>query len=83
MDFAKEIIYCDEEYQALSETFWAWVTFLQFVSIKKPRWSKDEVALWAKRIEEVNYWGRKAEEDKVKAVRKIVTSSYANRLKGA
>ena len=54
-DFAKEIIYCDEEYQALSETFKAQVTLQQFVSIKNPRWSKYEVALWTKKMEEVNY----------------------------
>jgi hypothetical protein len=45
MDFVEEIIYFDEEYQALSETFMAQVTIQQFVSIKNPRWSKDEVAL--------------------------------------
>ena len=37
MDFAEDIIYCDEEYQALIETFKARVTFQQFVSIKNPR----------------------------------------------
>jgi hypothetical protein len=42
-DVAEEIVYCNEEYQALSETFRAQVTFQQFVSIKNPRWSKDEV----------------------------------------
>jgi hypothetical protein len=83
MDFAKEIIYCDEEYQALSETFRAQVTFQQFVSIKNPRWSKDDVALWAKKMEEVNYWSRRAEENRAKAVRKVDTSPHASRLKGA
>jgi hypothetical protein len=47
MYFAEDIIYCDEGYQALSETSRAQITFQQFVSIKNPRWSKDEVALWA------------------------------------
>jgi hypothetical protein len=50
MAMAEEIIYCDMEYQALSETFRAQVTFQQFVSIKNPRWSKDDIAVWAKKI---------------------------------
>jgi hypothetical protein len=83
MDFAEEIIYCDEEYQALSETFRAQVTFQQFVSIKNLRWSKDEVALWAKKMEEVNYWSKRAKEFRAKAVRKVDTSPHASRLKGA
>jgi hypothetical protein len=54
--FCREIIYCDEEYYTLSETFRAQVTFQQFVSIKNPRWSKDEVTHWAKKMEEIHYW---------------------------
>jgi hypothetical protein len=83
MYFAEDIIYCDEEYQALSETFRAQVTFQQFVSIKNPRWSKDEVALWAKKMEEVNYWSRIPKENRAKAVREVDTSPHASRLKGA
>jgi hypothetical protein len=83
MDFAKEIICCDMEYQALSETFRAQVTFQQFVSIKNPSWSKDDVALWAKKIEEINYWGTKVEEHRAKAVRKVDTTPRASGLKGA
>jgi hypothetical protein len=83
MHFAEDIIYCDEEYQALIETFKAQVTFQQFVSIKNPRWSKDDFALWVNKIEEVNYWGRKAEENRAKAVRKVDTSPHVSGLKGA
>jgi hypothetical protein len=79
MYFAEEIIYCDEEYQALSETFRAQVTFQQFVSIKNPRWSKDEVALWAKKMEEVNYWSSIAKENRAKAVKEVDTSPHASR----
>jgi hypothetical protein len=83
MATAEEIIYCDMEYQVLSETFRAQVTFQQFVSIENPRWSKDDIAVWAKKIEEVNYWRRKAEENRAKTVRKVDTSPPASGLKGA
>jgi hypothetical protein len=79
MAFAEEIIHCDIEYQALSETFRAQVTFQQFVSIKNPRWSKDDVALWAKKIEESKYWRRKAIENRAKAVREIDTLPHVSR----
>jgi len=82
MAIAEEIIYHDMEYHALSETFRAQVTFQQFVSIKNPRWSKDDVALWAKKMEEVNYWSRRAEENRAKEVRKVDRSPHASRLKG-
>jgi hypothetical protein len=83
MAIVEEIIYCDMEYQALSETFRAQVTFQQFVSIKNPRWSKDDIAVWAKKIAEVNYWRRKVEESRAKTVRKVDTSPHASGLKGA
>ena len=79
MDFAEEIIYCEKEYRALGETFKAQVTFQQFVSIKNPRWSKDEVALWAKRMEEIHYWSRIAKENKARVVKEVDTSPYASR----
>jgi len=52
MDFSRENIFCEREYYALSERFRAQVTFQQFVSIKNPRWSKDEVTHWASITEE-------------------------------
>jgi hypothetical protein len=52
LDFAREIVYCEREYYALSERFRAQVTFQQFVSIKNPRWSKDEVTHWVNIAEE-------------------------------
>jgi hypothetical protein len=79
MDFVEEIIYCDEEYQALSETFRAQVTFQQSVSIKNPRWIKDEVALWAKNIEQINYWSIIARENRAKLVKEVDTSPHASR----
>jgi len=83
MDFVEEIIYYDEEYQSLSETVRDQVTFQQFVSIRNPRWSKDGVGLWAKKMEEVNYWSRREEENRAKLVKKVETSPHAGRLKGA
>jgi hypothetical protein len=80
-DFAEEIIYCDEEYYALSETFRAQVTFQQFVSIKNPRWNKDEVANWAKKMEETHYWSSIVEETRAKAVNEVDTSLPASRWK--
>jgi hypothetical protein len=65
VDFGKEVIYCDKEYYTLSETFRAQVTFQQFVSIKNPRWSKDEVTHWAKKMEEIHYWSNIAEETQI------------------
>jgi hypothetical protein len=52
LDFAREIVYCEREYYALSERFRAQVTFQQFVSIKNHRWSKDEVTHWVGIAEE-------------------------------
>jgi hypothetical protein len=62
LDFAKEIVYCEREYYALSERFRAQVIFQQFVSIKNHRWSKDEVTHWvgiAKETEPDQIDGRK------------------------
>jgi len=66
------------EYQALSETFRAQVTFQQIVSIKNPRWSKDDIVVWAKKIEKVNYWRRKVEERIAKTIRKVDTSPHGH-----
>jgi hypothetical protein len=52
LDIAREIVYCEREYYALSERFRAQVTFQQFVSIKNHRWSKDEVTHWVNIVEE-------------------------------
>jgi hypothetical protein len=80
-DFAEEIIYCNEEYYALSETFRAQVTFQQFVSIKNPRWSKDEVTHWAKKMEEIHYWNNIAEENRAKEGKEVDTSLPTSRRK--
>jgi hypothetical protein len=45
-DFARETVLCEWEYYALSEGFRAQITLQQFISIKNPRWSKDEVTWW-------------------------------------
>jgi arsenate reductase-like glutaredoxin family protein len=82
-DSAEEIIYCNEEYQALSETFMAQVTFQQFVSIKNTRWSKDEVTQWVKRMEEINYWFNIAKENKAKEGKEVDASLSASRWKEA
>jgi hypothetical protein len=71
------------EYQALSETFRSQVTFQQFVSIKNPRWSEDDIAVRKKKIAEVNYWRRKVEENRAKTIRKVDTSPHVSGLKGA
>ena len=83
MYFAEEIICCDEEYQYLSETFMAQVTFQQFVSIKNPRWSKDEVTHWAKMMEEIHYWSSITEENRAKEGKEVDTSLPASRWKEA
>jgi hypothetical protein len=83
LHFAEEIIYCNEEYYALSETFRAQVTFQQFVSIKNPRWSKDEVTHWAKKMEEIHYWSSIAEENRAKEGKEVDTSLPASRWKEA
>jgi hypothetical protein len=79
MEFVEDIIYCDDEYRALSETFRAPITFQQFVSIKNPRWRKYEVALWAKRMEEIHYWSSIANENISKLVKEVDTSPHASR----
>jgi hypothetical protein len=52
LHFAREIVYCEREYYALSERFRAQLTFQQFVSIKNTRWRKDEVTHWVGIAEE-------------------------------
>jgi hypothetical protein len=59
LDFAREIVFCEREYYTLSEGFRAQLTLQQFVSIKNPRWSKDEVT----------HWVNKAEENRARATR--------------
>ena len=60
--FARESVFCEREYCALSEGTRVQLTFQQFVSIKNPRWSKDEVTHWAKKMEEIHYWRSIAKE---------------------
>jgi hypothetical protein len=83
VDFLEEIIYCDEEYYALNKKCRAQVTFQQFVSIKNPRWSKDEVTHWAKKMEEIHYWSNIEEETRAKAVKEVDTSLSSSRWKEA
>jgi hypothetical protein len=52
LDFVREIVFCEREYYALSEGTRAQLTFQRFVSIKNPRWSKDEVTHWVNIAEE-------------------------------
>ena len=82
MDFVGEIVYCEREYYALSERFRAQVTFQQFVSIKNPRWSKDEVTHWAKKMEEIHYWISIAKEIRAKEGKEVDTSLPASGLTG-
>jgi hypothetical protein len=43
---AREIVFCEREYYTLREETRAQLTFQRFVSIKNPRWRKDEVTHW-------------------------------------
>jgi hypothetical protein len=52
LDFTREIIECDKEYQTLNEILKDLVTFHHFVSYKNPSWSKDEVTHWVGMAEE-------------------------------
>jgi hypothetical protein len=51
IDFTREAVSCEREYHTLSERFKAQVTLQQFISIKNPRWSKDEVTYWGSIVE--------------------------------
>jgi hypothetical protein len=79
MEFVEDIIYCNEEFQALDETFIAQVTFQQFLSIKNPRWSKDEIALWANNMGEVHYWSSITKENRATTIKEVDTSLPASR----
>jgi hypothetical protein len=46
LDFTREIVECEREYQTLNEILRDLVTFHHFVSYKNPSWSKDEVTHW-------------------------------------
>jgi hypothetical protein len=81
--FAKDIIYCNEEYYTLSKTFRAQVTFQQFVSIKILRWTKYEVTHWAKKMEEIHYWSSIVEENRAKESKEVDTSLPASKWKEA
>jgi len=52
LDFARGIVECEREYQTLNEILKKLITFQQFVSIKNPSWSKDEVTHWVGVAEE-------------------------------
>jgi hypothetical protein len=52
LDFAREMVFYEREYYALGEGTRAQLTFQQFVSIKNPRWIKDEVTHWVNIVEE-------------------------------
>jgi hypothetical protein len=49
---ARESMICKGEYYALGEETRAQLTFQQFLSIKNPRWSKEEVIYWVNIAEE-------------------------------
>jgi hypothetical protein len=49
---ARESMICKGEYYALGEETRAQLTFQQFLSIKNPRWSKEEVTYWVNIAEE-------------------------------
>ena len=44
--FAREMVFCEEEYYALSEGTRAQITFQQYVALRNPMWRKYEVAHW-------------------------------------
>jgi hypothetical protein len=46
LDFTREIVDYDREYQTLNKILRDLVTFHHFVSYKNPSWSKDEVTRW-------------------------------------
>jgi hypothetical protein len=52
LDFARGIVDCEREYQTLNELLRDLITFQQFMSIKNPSWSKDEVTHWVGIAEE-------------------------------
>jgi hypothetical protein len=49
--FAREMVFCEEEYYALSEGTRAQITFQQYVALRNPMWRKDEVAHWVEETE--------------------------------
>jgi hypothetical protein len=52
-DFSREIVVVRwEYYYDLSESTRALVTFQQYLSMKNPRWSTDEITFWVNQIEE-------------------------------
>jgi hypothetical protein len=51
---ARESMICKGEYYALGEETRAQLTFQQFLSIKNPRWSKEEITYWVNKAEENN-----------------------------
>jgi hypothetical protein len=52
-DLSREVVRCEWEYYCdLSERTRAQVTFQQYLSIKNPRWSADEITFWVNKIEE-------------------------------
>ena len=50
--FVREMVFCEMKYYALSEGTRAQITFQQFVALKNPMWSKDEVTHWVNIVEE-------------------------------
>jgi hypothetical protein len=51
-DFDREAIRCEWDYYHLCESTRALVTFQQYLSMKNPRWSTDEITFWVNQIQE-------------------------------
>jgi hypothetical protein len=49
--FAREMVFCEEEYYALSEGTRDQTTLQQYAALRNPRWRKDEVAYWVEAAE--------------------------------
>jgi hypothetical protein len=50
--FSREAVRCEWDYYDLSERTRAQVTFQQYLSMKNPRWTTDEITFWVNQIEE-------------------------------
>jgi hypothetical protein len=51
-DFARESVRCEWDYYDLCESTRALVTFQQYLSMKNPRWSTNEITFWVNQIKE-------------------------------
>jgi hypothetical protein len=51
IDFVREAVSCEREYQALCERLGPLITLQKFISMKNPSWSEDEVTYWTSIVE--------------------------------